>query len=83
MLNNNIEYSPNEMLLFKHYGIDNICQQLMPHNMYRMMAEKAFLANEQSEYADAVRRGLAALNNSQIYRMTSDFDKLIAVSVEQ
>jgi hypothetical protein len=82
-MNNNIEYSLNEMLLFKHYGIDGICQQLMPVNMYRLMAEKAFLVNEQSEYADAVRRGLAALNNSQIYRMTPDFDKLIAVSAEQ
>jgi hypothetical protein len=78
MMSNNVEYSPNEMLLFKHYGIDNICQQLMPHNMYRLMAEKAFLENEQSEYAEAIRRGLAALNNSH-YRMTPDFDKLIAV----
>ena len=73
----NTEYSPTEMILFKHYGIDNLCQHVTPVNMYHFMAEKAFLANEQSEYADAVRRGLAALN-SQIYRMTPDFDKLIA-----
>lgn len=78
MLSNKVEYSENEMLLFRHYGIDNICQYIMPHNMYRLMAEKAFLENEQSEYANAVRRGLAALNASH-YRMTSDFDELIAV----
>jgi hypothetical protein len=82
MLSNNIQYSANEMLLFKHYGIDDICQQLMPHNMYRMMAERAFITNEQSEYADAVRRGLAAMNRYQPCRMTPDFDKLIAVSTE-
>ena len=76
----NIEYSANEMLLFKHYRVDDICQQIMPHDLYRMMAEKAFLANEQSEYADALRRGLEAMKSCFPYRLTPEFDKLIDVS---
>lgn len=73
------EYSENEMVLFKHYGFDNICHRIMPYTLYKMMAEKAFLANDQSEYAEAVRKGLLALNSRTPYRLTTEFDNLIVI----
>lgn len=71
------EYSPEEIVLLKHYGYDNVAEHIAAPGLYRMMVEKAFLANDQSEYAHALRRGASALSKSNPLRMTPEFNALV------
>lgn len=61
-------------------GMDNICQAISPLTMWRTMVVKAFIENDQSPYADAVRRGISALDgDNTVYRLTPEFEDLIKI----
>lgn len=75
------EYSPEEIVLLKHYGYYNVAEHIAAPGLYRMMVEKAFLANDQSEYANALRRGASALSKCNPLRMTPEFNELVKVRI--
>lgn len=72
----NYQYSEAEMRLIKHFAFEDICQNIPPFSMYRMMAEKAFICNEQSAMADSLRLCMVSFETTN--RMTPEWDALIA-----
>lgn len=77
------EYSPDEMVLIKHFGFTDIMTNVDPVGLFRLMAMHAFKSGEQSLYVDALRRCMIALDACKPYRMTPEFDRLAAVTVAQ
>lgn len=59
------------------------CGKISAIQLFRLMAEKAFLDDDKTEYAESLRRCLKALNNAlnnETYnRFTVEFDNLITV----
>ena len=74
-----INWSDKELKLVEHYGYSDLADRVEPLMLYRMMVNKAFAINDQSEYANSLRRCSYALDNCTVYRMTPEFDKLITV----
>jgi hypothetical protein len=71
------EYSKKEMELIKWYKFLDIYERLSPPELYRLMAEKAFLDDDRTAYSDSLRRCLRALNTGNIKRLTPEWDELI------
>ncbi len=72
-------YSPNELKLFKHWELEYMVNMtIFPAIIWRTMAEKAFLSGASGPEVEAVRRGLIAINNANPYRLTDEFEELIA-----
>lgn len=73
------EYSENEMVLIRHSKMLDLYQKLTAFPLYRLMAYHAFIYNDQSPEADAIRRGCIAIDENKIYRLTPEFDEIIKV----
>ncbi len=77
------EYSEKELALIKFFGFDNLIDITCPVaaiTLYRMMVEKAFVENLQGLEVESLRRCFKAINESSIFRMTSEWDDMIALS---
>jgi hypothetical protein len=75
-------YSEKEMKLFAHFGMADIAYNMQPPMLYTMLAYKAFVTDDQTMFAAALRRCLVALENvgfekSKVYRCTPEWDALI------
>jgi hypothetical protein len=55
------EYSEKEHELIAYFGWSNIAPMIAPHGLYEMMANKAFLDEDNGPAAQSVRRCLKAL----------------------
>jgi hypothetical protein len=82
MLDEGFKYSEKELLLIKYFGFAEIAERIAPSVLYNMMASKAFLNNDQSMYAESLRRCLRALGNSRPYRTTPEFEDLIVIRLD-
>lgn len=78
---NDVEYSENEWILIDRYGFRGLVEKsssgLYPVLLYPMMCCKAFMMNDQGPEADALRRGMEAMNNLKPFRLTPEFEHLI------
>ena len=74
------DYSQRERDLISYFGFSSIADRIAPENLYRLMAEKAFLENDQTTGAESVRRCLKAFGT--IHRMTPGWDSLIELPNE-
>ena len=71
------DYSEAEEKLFKAFKIkDIILDNIVPSQVYRMMATGAFLKNQQGPHVEALRRGMKHLEDGG-YRGNKTFDNLI------
>ena len=66
------------MELIAHFGFAEIANMVSPYSMYRMMVEKAFADDDRSAWADALRRCWKAFEKETPYRMTQEWDDMIA-----
>lgn len=69
-------YSEAELKLINHFGFENAVGHVLPALLYPMMASKAFMVNDQTMYASALRRCLLAFEKGA-YRGTPEWDALI------
>ncbi len=76
------EYSPAELRLIEHFGYLHLSGRLYPAELFGLMTKKAFLDNDQTPYAEALRRCVTALDRCLPYRMTPEFETLATVSAE-
>lgn len=72
-----VQYSDKELSLIKHFNCEGLIENLTPTTVYDSMMEKAFLSNEQSPYAEALRRCMRALFKNSTQRNTPEWDALI------
>lgn len=78
------DISDAELMLIDHFCVRNILDapsmQIIP--LYRLMIEIAFMSNDKTGYANALRK---AYNHLQIgkYRMTNEFDNLILTEIRK
>jgi hypothetical protein len=73
-------YSAQEKELIAHFGLSELIDQLgSAPALYRILAITAFVRNDQTPWADALRRCLLALESGTPQRGTSDWDALLAV----
>jgi hypothetical protein len=77
-----LSYSEKELKLIAHFGMADIAYNIQPPLLYTMLAYKAFVTNDQTPYASALRRCLEALENvgfekGKVYRCTPEWDALI------
>jgi hypothetical protein len=73
----NWEYSKNEQKIIEHFGYSHLMTVIDPLGMIRLMVEKAFLDNDQTVYAEALRRGVKVLGYGKIYRETPEWEYLL------
>ena len=72
------EFSDAEKQLIAHYGYTDLLQSdIGVHPLYRILCEKAFLDNDQSNYAKALRAAWKAVRCHTMNRMTPAFDRMI------
>lgn len=73
-------YSDAEKKLIAYFGFTDISEStsLVPAVLYPMMASKAFVDNDRTPAADALRRAIVALERRSVYRETPEWDSLIA-----
>jgi hypothetical protein len=69
-------YSETELKLIRHFGFENAVGHVLPALLYPMMASKAFMMNDQTQFASALRRCLLAFEKGA-YRGTPEWDALI------
>lgn len=80
---NELNLSPGEVELFNHYGYhwatkpDSVASGVGIFPLYRMIVETAFIRNENTIYETVLRDVIIALNLSQPYRHTPEFEKLL------
>jgi hypothetical protein len=81
------DYSEAEQTLIKtisEHWFDVIHKtDINPPNLYRIMAEEAFVDNRRGPAIEALRRVCKALRDSKIYRCTPEFDKLCEIQQEE
>jgi hypothetical protein len=70
---------PAEMAILEHFQVSHLLPDLGIMDCLKLCAEKAFLENDQSPYADALRRGWRHLYRSGGYRGTEEYHALITV----
>jgi len=70
-------YSKTEMELFEHFGFADIAGNMQPPMLYTILASKAFMMNDQTRWADGLRRCLTAFEKGSAYRCTPEWDALI------
>ncbi len=74
-------YSASEMKLIKYFKMESYINCPAP-DIYRIMVTKAFVDNDTTTYADALRKvANALLIKGTPYRMTKEFDSLIESSL--
>lgn len=66
------------MKLIEHFGVKVMMEHMTPTALYKAMALNAFLMDDQTPYADALRRGLKLLYEGE-YRLTPEFEQAIQV----
>lgn len=71
-------YSPNEKILISYFDMENVAQHTFPLTLFVYMGAKAFIMNDQTEYADALRRGLRYLEEGK-FRHTTSYEALIDI----
>lgn len=79
MLSSPCEYSEKELELIRHFGFGDVASNAYPPMIYNMMAVKAFMNNDHSNYAHSLRRCIRALETGSCYRMTPEWDALIQI----
>ena len=60
------EYSEKELQLAAYFGLTDLVENCFPSVAYMAMANKAFMDNDQSEYAHSLRRCIRALEQDKI-----------------
>lgn len=75
------EYSARERMLFRHFGLESVVRHTQPITAYTMAAHVAFMRNDQSRWANALRRCITAMEEiaerDRIWRLTPEWDDLI------
>jgi hypothetical protein len=71
------EYSKKEEKLIELLGFSHLLECLSPVELYKLMAEDAFIENRTGKAIESLRRCLKAINKAKPYRMTDEFDDLI------
>jgi len=61
----------------------DICQNIQPALLYPMLAAKAFIMNDQTVWAEGLRRCMKAMENGTVYRTTPEWDALIRGALNQ
>jgi len=69
-------YSEAELKLIKHFGFEDAAYHMLPALLFTAMAAKAFMMNDRTEFASALRRCLEAFEKGA-YRGTPEWDALI------
>jgi len=69
-------YSEKELKLIEHFGFENAAGHVLPAMLFTMMAAKAFMMDDRTPYAAALRRCLKAFETGA-YRCTPEWDALI------
>ena len=68
------DYSENELKLIKHYDKLRLIAYIDPPSLYRGMAMEAFISNDQSPYAEVLRKCVSALSTVKVYRKTPGWE---------
>ena len=80
MLSNTIEYSEAEKKLIHSISPHraNVITKtpITPYNVYMILGCDCFVENRTGPGVEALRKVCRVLMNSEMYRMTSEFDKL-------
>ena len=73
------DYSKSELKLIKHFQMTSYLNRTIPApDIYKIMVIKAFVDNDTTIYANALRKAAnAILIVGTPYRMTKEFDSLI------
>lgn len=77
-----VEYSDKELKLIHAYLCVGLIPHVSPEQLYRRMMEKAFLSNDQSDYAKSLRRCIEAFRKCKPYRLTKEWDEMIDIPYE-
>lgn len=75
-------YSEAELKLAEYFGFKNLIEEndVEPLTLYRIMAYEAFMTDDRTEYAAAVRRAISAMDSRDPLRHTPEFEKLIKIA---
>lgn len=75
-------YSEAELKLAEYFGFKNLIENndVEPLTLYRMMAHHAFMKDDRTEYAAAVRRVISAIDSRNPLRHTPEFENLIKIA---
>jgi len=76
MPNRGTDYSEKEIKLIETFGYGDLLSVNAP-SLYRMMAEKAFIADMKGPHVESLRRCMKAIQECKIYRLTKEWDDLI------
>jgi hypothetical protein len=79
MLRTCINYSDGEIKLFSYFGFTDLLEAVEPLTLYRMAVSRAFADNDQTAYADSLRRCVLATDEGWPYRLTAEFNALIKI----
>lgn len=71
-------YSNNERKLFAAFYLSHLMSHLSPPRLYRLAADEAFRRNLKGAHVEALRRAVNAIDKSEPYRLTPEFETLIA-----
>jgi hypothetical protein len=75
-----MEYTAAEKMVIEYFGLGRYItleSRVCPPEVYKMAAEKAFLDNDTSKYARALRAAYQAICDCNPCRHTPEFDNLI------
>lgn len=75
-----LDYSANELKLIKHFGLMPLVEKgdVSPPKLYQYMVENAFVKNDTTAYAHALRRAVVWMKKCKP-RNTPEFEKEIEV----
>lgn len=75
-----LDYSANELKLIEHFGLMNLVQHgdVPPPKVYQYMVYNAFVKNDTTAYAHALRRAVIWMDK-KLPRNTPEFEKEIEV----
>lgn len=71
------DYSDSEQKLIAYFGFTNLMENLLAPPMYRLLVESAFMRNDNTEFADALRAANHAFIHRTCHRGTDEFDAII------
>lgn len=79
MLRDGFKYSEKELAMAAHFGVADIAETMSATVFYRVMVERAFVANDQSKWAESLRRCFRALDatDRKVWRCTPEWDAMI------
>lgn len=74
-------YSVQEKKLIIHFGLGYLIDipSIQPPEMYRLLTDEAFVRGEENEATESLRRCMKAWRESQINRLTPEWDSLISL----